>query len=121
MHCKNLRKVYGSLSTTPTIAVKDLNFGLSYGDCFALLGVNGAGKTSTFKMLTGDVIPSKGTMYIDGMNVRKNFKKVRKMIGYCPQYDALFMSLTVTEHLWFYCKIKKIPRKLRKDIVNKML
>ena len=51
----HIRKVYGT-----NVAVKDVSFGLDFGDCFCLLGVNGAGKTTTFKMLTNFVVPTKG-------------------------------------------------------------
>jgi len=47
-------------STKPTIATKHISFALEYGDCFALLGINGAGKTSTFKMLTGETDANSG-------------------------------------------------------------
>ena len=78
-----MRKVYG-LGSKATIACKNTSFGLEYGDCFALLGVNGAGKTTTFKMLTGEVTPTDGDVSIGDYDIKKDFAKVRKMIGYCP-------------------------------------
>jgi ABC-type multidrug transport system ATPase subunit len=50
-----------------------------------LLGVNGAGKSTTFKSLTCEVQPTSGSIKIAGYNVSKNFEKARKLIGYCPQ------------------------------------
>ncbi|CAI2385343.1 unnamed protein product [Moneuplotes crassus] len=112
----HLRKVYGN-----NVAVKDVSFGLEFGDCFCLLGVNGAGKTSTFKMLTGDIVPTKGDSYICGNNVNSNFSEVRKQIGYCPQFDCIFDMMTVREHLEFYTKIKKIPKEYTSKLISEQL
>jgi ATP-binding cassette, subfamily A (ABC1), member 3 len=112
----HLRKVYEN-----NVAVKDVCFSLEFGDCFALLGVNGAGKTTTFKCLTNDVVPTKGIPYIVGHDVRKEFSEARKHIGYCPQFDAIFELLTVREHLEFYAKIKKIPKKYEPNLIKALL
>jgi ABC-type multidrug transport system ATPase subunit len=96
-------------STKPVIATKQISFKLEYGDCFALLGINGAGKTSTFKMLTCETNATSGDCTICDKDVAKSFRNVRKMIGYCPQFDTIFPLLTVEEHLYFYARIKKIP------------
>ena len=58
-------------------AVDRLCWGVRRGECFGLLGITGAGKTTTFKMLTGDIGVSKGDAYLDGFSVRKNLKAVR--------------------------------------------
>lgn len=57
-------KVYGDVT-----AVKTISFGLEFGECFALLGVSGAGKTTLFKCLTGEVFPSSGNITIGGFDV----------------------------------------------------
>jgi ABC-type multidrug transport system ATPase subunit len=51
------------------VAIDQLSFGLEYGECFALLGVTGAGKTTTFKILTGEVKPNKGQVHINGYDM----------------------------------------------------
>ena len=56
----NFRKAYTTLCGTPVLAVEKISFGLDYGECFALLGVNGAGKSTTFKSLTKDTVPTTG-------------------------------------------------------------
>lgn len=76
-------------------AVRYINFGLSFGECFALLGVNGAGKSSTFKVLTGEIEPSSGVVQIHGSDAIAAFDYVRKYIGYCPQIDTIFPDMTV--------------------------
>ena len=104
-------------------AVNGVTFGVSFGECFALLGVNGAGKSSTFKSLTSEIKPSSGALHIGGYNVhnRAEFAVARKMMGYCPQQDCLFLGLTVKEHLNFYAKIKGVPQNVRHFVVEKQL
>ena len=90
-------------------AVNDLSFGLERGECFALLGVNGAGKSTTFKSLTREVDPTSGKIQISGYDIQSNFDQVRKLIGYCPQENLIFENLSVEEHLNFYARVKGIP------------
>lgn len=78
------RKVYTGVAKKPFLAVEKTSFGLDYGECFALLGVNGAGKTTTFKSLTGGITPTSGSITICGMDIDRDFSKIRKLIGYCP-------------------------------------
>ena len=80
----NFQKEYSTFCGEPVRAVKQASFALDYGECFALLGVNGAGKSTTFKTLTRDVLPTTGEITIQGFNVQKNFSDARKLIGYCP-------------------------------------
>jgi len=93
---QDVSKNYGSVK-----AVKNLSFGLEYGECFALLGISGAGKTSVFKCLTGETYPTTGQLSINGHDVTtaSGFEQARRQIGYCPQFDAIFEGLTVVEHL----------------------
>ena len=115
------RKAYTTLCTTPVLAVEKISFGLDYGECFALLGVNGAGKSTTFKSLTKDTVPTTGEITIAGFDVQKDFAEARKLVGYCPQYDALFPLLTVQEHLWFYAKLKGVPADKRRNLVERSI
>lgn len=116
-----LRKAYTKLFGKPFLAVERISFGLDYGECFALLGVNGAGKSTTFKSLTGDVFPTTGTITISGLDIYRDFKEARKLIGYCPQKDAIFPLVTVEEHLWFYSRIKGVPEARREQLVEKAI
>jgi len=95
-----------------------LNFGLNTGECFALLGVNGAGKSTTFKSLTREIIPTSGLIKIGGFDLNKDFEKARKLIGYCPQPNLVFESMTVEEHIYFYAMIKGIPKNKRSALVE---
>jgi len=73
----NFRKAYTSWFGKPFLAVERISFGLDYGECFALLGVNGAGKSTTFKSLTRDIVPSRGQISIAGHNVLEEFDQAR--------------------------------------------
>lgn len=104
-----LRKVYRTLGK-PKYAVKDLSLGLPRGECFGFLGINGAGKTSTLNMLTGAILPSGGTAKLGGFDIVTEQWQVRRLLGYCPQHDALLDRLTVREHLQLFGRIKGTPR-----------
>jgi len=65
----NFQKEYTSAFDFPVKAVQQASFGLSYGECFALLGVNGAGKSTTFKSLTREITPTTGEITIQGFNI----------------------------------------------------
>lgn len=91
------------------LAVKAISFHVPHAECFGLLGINGAGKTSTFKMLAGDEKITSGEAYIDGTNISTH--KVYRKIGYCPQFDALFEDLTGRETLNIYCLLRGVQRR----------
>uniref|UniRef100_A0A915KZX7 ABC transporter domain-containing protein n=1 Tax=Romanomermis culicivorax TaxID=13658 RepID=A0A915KZX7_ROMCU len=80
-------------------AVDRLCFTVQNGECFGLLGVNGAGKTSTFNMLTGKIRVSSGDAFISQKSVLSDRDTVRKNIGFCPQFDALNPLLTAREQV----------------------
>ena len=113
---RNLRREFGSFT-----AVQNISFNVQRDECFALLGVNGAGKTTSFKMLTGETVPTSGEAYIGGFHVMQNLSRVRELIGYCPQFDAVSEFLTCKEHLELYSVIKGIPSNRKDEIVNDML
>ncbi|XP_030838891.1 uncharacterized protein LOC100890089 isoform X11 [Strongylocentrotus purpuratus] len=92
-----VRKVYRGPGRQKIVAVNDLCLAVSKGECFGLLGVNGAGKTSTFRMIVEDLSPTEGTI-----------KKRAKSIGYCPQENAMYPQLTGEELLYCYARMKGI-------------
>ncbi|XP_023980448.1 glucosylceramide transporter ABCA12 isoform X1 [Physeter macrocephalus] len=107
------------------IAVNNISIGIPAGECFGLLGVNGAGKTTIFKMLTGDIIPTGGNILIrnkiGSLAHIDSDSSDGSLIGYCPQEDALDDLVTVEEHLYFYARIHGIPEKDIKETVHKLL
>ncbi|XP_033642721.1 ATP-binding cassette sub-family A member 2-like isoform X2 [Asterias rubens] len=115
---KNLSKMYKTKRFGSHLAVDKLCLGVPQGECFGLLGVNGAGKTTTFKMLTGDVSISEGDAFLRSHSVYKDMLKVQRLIGYCPQFDALFDELTAREHLRLYARLKGIQARQQKQVVD---
>mmetsp|Transcript_17002 Transcript_17002/g.34417 ORF Transcript_17002/g.34417 Transcript_17002/m.34417 type:complete len:1751 (-) Transcript_17002:590-5842(-) len=105
---QGLRKVYGG-GGNAKVAVQGMYFGVPLGQCFGFLGINGAGKTTTLKMLTGAVYPSKGDGFLNGLSVLSDQRKIRKYLGYCPQFDAFLGTLTARETLLMFGHIKGIP------------
>lgn len=114
-------KDYTAACSKSITAVTRVSFGLDYGECFALLGVNGAGKSTTFKSLTRDILPTTGEISIAGIPVGEDFDEARKLIGYCPQYDAIFPNMSVDEHLKYYSVIKGIPEHRRSRAIEKAI
>uniref|UniRef100_G3P0K8 P-type phospholipid transporter n=1 Tax=Gasterosteus aculeatus aculeatus TaxID=481459 RepID=G3P0K8_GASAC len=102
----DLSKVYKS-GRKP--AVDRLCLGIPRGECFGLLGVNGAGKTSTFRMLTGDTSITYGEAFLNQHSVMTEMERVHQLMGYCPQFDALSDLLTGREHLELYARLRGVP------------
>ncbi|XP_035705489.1 ATP-binding cassette sub-family A member 3 isoform X2 [Folsomia candida] len=110
---RNLTKYYDKF-----LAVDHINLGVQRGECFGLLGVNGAGKTSTFKMLTGDLSISEGEAYICSKSVRRELKQVHEVVGYCPQFDALIDSMTGRETIALYARLRGIQESYIDHLTN---
>lgn len=102
------------------LAVNQLYLGVDNGECFGLLGINGAGKTSTFKMMTGDEVISDGDVWIRGKSVRNKMVQAQKTVGYCPQFDALIFDIEGRELLKIFSLIRGIPRDEIDEIVIKL-
>ncbi|KAM9208962.1 phospholipid-transporting ATPase ABCA3-like [Dugong dugon] len=117
---KHLCKAF-QVQNTIKVAVKNLSLNLFEGQITVLLGQNGAGKSTTLSILSGLYPPTSGEAYINGYAISKDMVHIRKSLGLCPQQDLLFNYLTVSEHLYFYCVIKGIPRKKRRTEIDHML
>ncbi|CAO2641511.1 ATP-binding cassette sub-family A member 7 [Lemmus lemmus] len=104
---RDLTKVYRGQKSP---AVDRLCLGIPPGECFGLLGVNGAGKTSTFRMVTGDTLPSSGEAVLAGYNVAQDPAAAHRNMGYCPQSDAIFDLLTGREHLELFARLRGVPK-----------
>uniref|UniRef100_A0AAQ5ZS96 P-type phospholipid transporter n=1 Tax=Amphiprion ocellaris TaxID=80972 RepID=A0AAQ5ZS96_AMPOC len=90
-------------------AVDRLCLGIPRSECFGLLGVNGAGKTSTFRMLTGDTPITHGEAFLNQYSVQTEMERVHQLMGYCPQFDAISDLLTGREHLELYARLRGVP------------
>ncbi|CAB3382094.1 Hypothetical predicted protein [Cloeon dipterum] len=102
-------------------AVKDVSFRVERGECFGLLGVNGSGKSTTFKMLTGVVSPTSGDASIGRFTLKSNLRKYLSGIGYCPQTDAHIGTLTGKETLSLYARLRGMSRDKINEVVNQWL
>uniref|UniRef100_A0A8C2DM69 ATP-binding cassette, sub-family A (ABC1), member 4b n=1 Tax=Cyprinus carpio TaxID=7962 RepID=A0A8C2DM69_CYPCA len=95
--------------TSKRPAVNKICVGVPAGECFGLLGVNVAGKTTTFKMLTGDTDVTSGEASVAGDSILTNIMDVHQSMGYCPQFDAIDELLTGRELLYLYARLRGIP------------
>ena len=108
--CVNqFRKVYQMPFSNPILAIEKQIFVVDEEKYFTILGVNGTGKSTIFNILTNIVTQIDRLIQVEGENVAKDFELVRHKIGYCPQQDSLFTSLTVMEHLQYYAVLKGLP------------
>mmetsp|Transcript_38849 Transcript_38849/g.85269 ORF Transcript_38849/g.85269 Transcript_38849/m.85269 type:complete len:2010 (+) Transcript_38849:258-6287(+) len=90
------------------VAVDGLNLSMYSGQVTALLGHNGAGKSTTIAMLTGMLAPTSGYATVAGLDIRGQMPLIREKMGICLQHDCLFPLLTVTEHIEFFSRIKGV-------------
>ncbi|KAL6030427.1 hypothetical protein STEG23_011452, partial [Scotinomys teguina] len=103
------------------LAVNKVSFTVNEKECFGLLGLNGAGKTSIFNMLTGEEPITSGDIFVKGFNIKSDLVKVRQWIGYCPEFDALLNFMTGREMLAMYARIRGIPECHIKTCVDQIL
>ncbi|RVW29125.1 ABC transporter A family member 8 [Vitis vinifera] len=107
--CHNLEKVYPERDGNPKkIGVRGLSLAISKGECFGIVGDSDAGKTSFISMMTGITKPTSGKAFIEGLDIESQIKEIYTRIGYCPQIDLLWETLTGREHLQFYGRVKNL-------------
>jgi ABC-2 type transport system ATP-binding protein len=100
--CHSLQKTYGK---EKTVAVSDVSFSVNKGELFGLIGPDGAGKTSLFRIFTTLLLPDGGTATVDGYDVIKDYKEIRGTVGYMPGRFSLYSDLTVEENLNFFATV----------------
>jgi ABC-type multidrug transport system ATPase subunit len=86
-------------------ALEDINIEIKKGELFGLIGPDGAGKTTLFRILATLLLPDSGTATLDGMDVVSDYKKIRRSIGYMPGRFSLYQDLTILENLEFYASV----------------
>jgi ABC-type multidrug transport system ATPase subunit len=99
---KNLVKTYNSQAV---LAVDDVSFEVEKGELFGLIGPDGAGKTSIFRMLTTLLLPDGGEASVNGFDIVKDYKKIRQRVGYMPGKFSLYQDLSVEENLNFFATL----------------
>lgn len=98
----NVSKVYGK---EKFVAVDRVSLEVKKGELFGLIGPDGAGKTSIFRMLTTLLLPSSGSASVDGYDVVKDYKSIRARVGYMPGRFSLYQDLSVEENLAFFANL----------------
>ena len=99
----SLSKEFGAVK-----AVRSISFSLNDGEIVGFLGANGAGKSTTLKMITGYLTPTAGNVYVDDQNIIDNSLDIQKQIGYLPELNPLYAEMKVHEYLKFHAEIRHI-------------
>ena len=97
---ENITKRYGK-----TVALDGVSFEVEKGELFGIIGPDGAGKTTLFRIIATLILADSGTASVDGFDVVRDYKELRKRIGYMPGHFALYPDLSVEENLNFYATI----------------
>jgi ABC-2 type transport system ATP-binding protein len=106
LEARGLMKSYGR-----HIAVNGVNLQLHQGDVMGLLGVNGAGKSTTLNLLTGNLIAQSGSVNICGADLQREPIKAKKNLGYLPEIAPLYPEMTVDEYLRFAAQLHGVDKK----------
>ena len=112
---ENLSKFYGNVH-----AVQSINFELNDGEVVGFLGANGAGKSTTLKILTGYLNASSGNVLINNLNIKNNIYKIQEQIGYLPELNPLYGEMRVYDILEFTASIRNISGKNFKKALSRV-
>lgn len=115
----NIVKTYGSKKET-VHALHDISFAVDKGELFGIIGPDGAGKTSLFRILTTLLFADSGTATVDGFDIVKQFKQIRNQVGYMPGKFSLYQDLTVEENLEFFASIFNTSIEENYDLVKEI-
>ncbi|RJQ46071.1 MAG: ABC transporter ATP-binding protein, partial [Gaiellales bacterium] len=102
-------------------AVQDLTFAVTPGEIFGLVGPDGAGKTTTMRLLTGVMEPTSGEAWVMGKHVVRDAEAIKDDIGYMSQRFGLYPDLTVDENIHFYADLYGVPRTGRERKMQELL
>src|SRR6185503_12023200 len=112
----NIVKTYGKKKEVT--ALNDISFNVTKGELFGIIGPDGAGKTSLFRILTTLLLADGGTATVDGFDVVKDYKEIRNRVGYMPGKFSLYQDLTVEENLEFFATIFKTTISENYDLIK---
>ncbi|HFS67836.1 MAG TPA: ATP-binding cassette domain-containing protein [Flavobacteriia bacterium] len=113
LEVKNISKFYGAQK-----ALDRVNFSLNSGEIVGFLGPNGAGKSTTMKIITTYLKPDHGEVLVHGLKVSTNSYEVKKIIGYLPEHNPLYLEMFVKEYLEFCAGIHRIDKSRIKEIID---
>jgi ABC-2 type transport system ATP-binding protein len=113
---KNLSRFYGDAR-----AVDDISFEVHSGEILGFLGPNGAGKTTTMRVITCYLAPSKGSVTVEGRDVHEESLEVRKLVGYLPEQNPLYLDMNVLEYLQYTAQLQgvvatQLPRRMKEMV-----
>jgi ABC-2 type transport system ATP-binding protein len=114
----NLIKTYGKKNEV--LAVDHVSFSVNDGEIFGLIGPDGAGKTSIFRMLTTLLLPDSGSASVAGFDVVKDYKQIRNTVGYMPGRFSLYPDLSVEENLNFFATIFETTIQKNYDLIKEI-
>ena len=103
-----------------TLALDNISFEVSPGELFGFIGPDGAGKTTLFRILTTLMLPGSGKVTVEGLDVVKDFRKIRDILGYMPGRFSLYQDLTVQENLRFFAGVFKTTPEENYDLVKEI-
>jgi len=103
------------------VAVDHVSFHVEPGEIFGFLGSNGAGKSTTIRMLCGLLRPTEGQAWVQGLDVYTQTEEIKQNIGYMSQRFSLYDELTVQENISFFAGIYGIPRRTRPQLLEEIL
>ncbi|MEA5003509.1 MAG: ABC transporter ATP-binding protein [Christensenella sp.] len=112
----NLTRKYGEKT-----AVENVSFKINKGEIVGLLGPNGAGKTTIMKMIAGYLMPTNGTILVDGIDVVENPREAAAKIGFLPELPPLYLEMEVAEYLKFMAEIKGIAKEERASRIEEVM
>src|SRR5260221_1655662 len=116
LQIRNLTKIYGQQK-----AVDDISFSISEGEIVGFLGPNGAGKSTTMKIATGYIPPTEGSVTVGGFNVVDQPMQVKKIIGYLPEHNPLYLDMFVHEYLHFIGGVYQMPSRFLKPRIKEII
>jgi len=113
VNCQSITKLYGKVQ-----ALKDVTLDVSAGELYGLIGPDGAGKTTLFRILTTLILADHGTATVGGFDVVKDYKEIRRSVGYMPGRFSLYQDLTVEENLTFFANVFNTTIKDNYDLIK---
>ncbi|MCE5267068.1 MAG: ATP-binding cassette domain-containing protein, partial [Planctomycetaceae bacterium] len=113
---EHLTKRFGELA-----AVEDLSLSVAEGEVFGFVGPDGAGKTTTMRLLASIMEPTGGDAWVAGFHIVREAERIKENIGYMSQRFGLYPDLTVIENLNFYADVYSEPRRGRAEKIDRLL
>jgi len=113
---QNVTKYYGDC-----LAVDDISFHVGKGEIVGFLGPNAAGKTTTMRLITGYLFPTKGDVWIADYNMRTHALEARRFIGYLPEMVPLYTDMTIRTYLKYMARLRGVDRRRCKILIEKVV